>query len=149
MPTTLGPPFPWNYPGLPTHMSTEDHTIWNRYRARLAAEQPTLYFDVRLGDGRRSLVDGTPDELAFWYSINAKRADVVALYAEHVDLIEFRSHAQANAIGRLLTYAVLWKDDPPFPQPLQLELVTDAYDPDVERMAHLHSITYTLLPPHG
>lgn len=148
MPTTLGPPYPPAYTGLPTHMSTEDYTIWLRYRDTHLAGALALYFDVKLGSGRRDQATGTPAELNFWYNVNAKRADVVARFSDHVQLIELRTNAQANAVGRLITYRVLWQDDPPFPEPLTVELVTDSYDPDVERISQLNTITYTLLPPY-
>jgi hypothetical protein len=145
MPTTLGTPFPAHHAGLPTHMSTEDYRLWLTYRLTIQAAAPTLYFDVRLG-GTRALDHAPPEYLKnFWYSVNAKRADVVAEYADHVDLIELRTRAQPNAIGRLITYRELWNDDPAILKPLRLELVTDSEDPDVRRVADLVGIKYTVL----
>lgn len=146
MPTTLGPAFPPDYGGLPTHMSTEDSRIWAYYQPRIAADATALYFDVRLG-GQRALDDAGPGPLSnMWYSVNAKRADVLAVMPAGLWLIELRAAAQANAIGRLLTYKLLWERDPKLPGPLSLHLVTDTWDPDVRDIADAYGITYTVVP---
>ncbi len=145
MPTELGPPYPINYPGLPTHMSTEDYTLWVRYQTTIPQTARALYFDVKLG-GHRAIAQNPPPNLAhMWYSANAKRADVLIAYDDHVSIVELRTRAQPNAIGRLQTYRMLWEDDPAIPGPLTLELITDTYDPDIERLSKEVAITYRVL----
>lgn len=145
MPTELGPPFSPDYPGWPTHMSTEDHSLWLRYQPKLARVASTLYFDVRLGGDAALAAGELWDAGHMWYSLNAKRADVVAVTRTGVRIIELRNNAQANAIGRLFTYRQLWEADPKLPGPVTLELVTNANDPDVANAASALNITYTVL----
>jgi len=149
MPTELGPRFRPSFLGVPTHMSTEDYTLWLRWAPRFAPLVLGWYFDVRLGGDRALATAAGTDQAAMWYSLNAKRADVVAELADSVRIIELRTRAQPNAIGRLQTYRLLWFDDPKISKPLELELVTDSTDPDVARMAALVDIIYTVVPPPG
>jgi hypothetical protein len=145
MPTTLGPAFPPDYKGLPTHISTEDYSLWLRYRERLQRDARRLYFDVKLG-GDEALTAGESVGLGnFWYSVNAKRADVVAEYDDRVRIIELRNNAQANAVGRLLTYKLLWERDPKLSGALELELVSNTTDPDVADACRAYGILYTTI----
>lgn len=143
MPTVLGPPFSPTFDGLPTHMSTEDFEIWLRYRDRLRPLARALYFDVRLGaDEALTAATGSGFE-NMWYSVNAKRADVLAVLDDGPRIIELRNNAQANAVGRLITYRMLWNRDPKLPGPLSLELVTNVLDPDVADACKENRILYT------
>lgn len=145
MPTELGPAFPPTYPGYPTHMSTEDYSLWLRYAPRIAKLATALYFDVKLGADAAATAGALAGLEHFWYSVNAKRADVVAQIPGGVRIIELRNNAQANAVGRLLTYQMLWNRDPKLPGPVQLELVTNANDPDVADICAANGIVYTVL----
>jgi len=145
MPTTLGPAFPPDYRGLPTHMSTEDSRIWTLFQPELQTRATTLYFDVRLGGGQ-AVADAAGLPFAdMWYRLNAKRADVLAVTPEYLELIELRYAAQPNAIGRLLTYELLWQHDPALPGRLRLHLVTDHFDADVLATAARYNIKYTVV----
>lgn len=145
MPTILGPPFPPEYAGLPTHMSTEDYTLWLRYRQRLIGRARALYFDVNLGaDAAQTAAAGTLLQ-NMWRAVNAKRADVVADLGDSVKIIELRNNAQANAVGRLLTYRMLWARDPKLKGPVALELVTNSNDPDVFDACASFGIVYTVI----
>lgn len=145
MPTELGPPFDPIYAGFPTHMSSEDHTLWLRYRDRLRPIARALYFDVKLGGDAALTAAGGTDLQHMWYAVNAKRADVVAQLDTAVRIIELRNNAQANAVGRLITYRMLWNRDPKLPGPVQLELVTNSNDPDVADACKENGITYTVV----
>lgn len=145
MPTELGPAFSVAYAGVPTHMSSQDYSIWLRWRLTLPADVVALYFDVRLGSGRDAGMDVAAGDAALWFTLTAKRADVVVQLPSEVWLVELRDAAQASAIGRLLLYRRLWGQDPPFPVPLVPVLVTNARDPDVEDEAELHGIRYVVV----
>jgi hypothetical protein len=145
MPTELGAPFPITYDGIPTHMSTQDLTIWQRWRSRIPPNARAIYFDVRLGEGHHAGDDAEDDARRMWYQLTAKRADVVLEMPQGWLLLELRDSAQSNAIGRLLLYQKLWKADPPDPRPLSLMLITNARDPDVEGLAEDHGIGYLVV----
>lgn len=145
MPTQLGPPFAVDFDGIPPHMSTEDHVIWLIYRRTIPLDAQRLYFDVRLGadDKRNAHVD--PAIAKMWWEANAKRADVLIEFPERIEIIELRTNALPNAVGRLLTYRMLWNDDPAIAKPMQMTLVTDHEDQDVRRLCTANQIGYTVV----
>lgn len=149
MPYELGRPYPFNYQGFPTHMSTEDYSLWLAYQPTLATEKPTLYFDVRIGAQAQANMPAPPKDVYGWWAVNAKRLDVLEVYTDRAEIVELRENAQPNAIGRLLTYEMLWKREPPLPGAVRLHLVTNREDPDVRDLAKLHSIAYTVIPTFG
>lgn len=147
MPVELGPEYSVEFAGVPAHMSTEDYALWLRYRPTIAAQRPVLYFDVALGGDRAAEAKAPKDYERMWWRLNAKRIDVLAVYADRVEIIELRNAAQANAIGRLLMYKQLWDSDPSFPQPAQMILVTDTADPDVVSLAAAQGVRFVQLVP--
>lgn len=145
MPTKLGAAFARDFTGLPTHMSTMDYAIWTRYRKQLDPAWFAMYFDAGLGDGRDPGKVNDATLTGMWETITQKRADVILQGPGRVRILELRENAQANAIGRLLTYQMLWLRDPVLKGTLELELATNIRDPDVADMCALHHIVYTVL----
>lgn len=144
MPTLLGPAWPPTFTGFPTRMAPEDLQIWQRWFPTIAQETLQLYFDVGLGDGRPP-PEETPPELArMWLRNTQKRADVLIVRQNEVWLVELRFAAQPSAVGRVLTYALLWERDPVIRKPLVPWIVTNgaAFDPDVRDTAEAHGIRY-------
>lgn len=147
MTVELGPEYDVSFTGVPAHMSTEDYALWIRYRPVITPARPLLYFDVALGGERAAEAKAPKDFERMWWRLNAKRIDVLAVYADRVDIIELRNAAQANAVGRLLMYKQLWDAEPAFPQPARMVLVTDSADPDVVSLAQQQGIEYVQLVP--
>lgn len=141
----LGRSYPWDYQGIPTHMSTEDYALWLAYQPTLAAKAPLLYFDVRIGAQQQAEQQAPPLAVYGWWAVNAKRIDVLEAYPEHATIVELRNDAQPNAIGRLLTYQMLWKREAPLPLPVRMHLVTNRLDPDVADLAAAQGIEYTVI----
>lgn len=146
MPTELGPPFPVDLQGIPPHMSTEDFSIWLLYQRTIPRDAQRLYFDVRLGADDKMNAHSDPAIARMWWANNAKRADVLIEFPDRLEMIELRTNALPNAVGRLLTYRMLWNDDPAIAKPLTMTLVTDHQDRDVERLCAANQIGYTVLP---
>lgn len=145
MPTILGAPFKPDFRGRPTAMSPEDLRIWFRYQDTLPKDTTALYFNVRLGEGKDAGPDTGPDWQAYWHQVTSKRADVLVIRPNNVNIVELRNHASANAIGRLMMYRTLWQDDPQLPGTATAELVTNLHDPDVARQAAASQIIYTVI----
>ena len=145
MPTLLGNKYNAAWLGVPIRMSPEDYEIWQRWRPLHKSEISELYFDVGLGGG--SPVPDQYDEQMRWMWLRntQKRADVVAVMGGGVEIIELRTMASENAVGRLLCYGMLWLDDPVIVASLRLRLVTDDYDADVERLCRLSRIIYEVI----
>jgi len=142
MPTTLGTPFKRTWEGTPPHMSTDDQVLWNKYKTDALKNAVNIYFDVGLG-GQTDTPPGTSPEMArMWLRNTQKRIDVLIEEPNKWIILELRPRAQASAIGRLLQYFDLWKDDPPDTKPVELRLVTDTTDQDTKKLAQKLAITF-------
>jgi len=146
MPTELGFKFNPISSIYPPGLSREDHYLYSLWRQKHAAKAITFYFNVRLGDGRDPGEGCDEEGKRWWYLCTAKRADLIALFNDYVEIVEFRFNASANAIGRLLCYKNCWMHDPQIDLPLKLRLVTNNYDYDVELLSKQTNIIYEVLP---
>jgi len=145
MSTILGTPYPQKWEGRPPRMSSEDLTIWLRYRTEAIKKALNIYFDVGLG-GQTEVPPGTSPEMALmWFRNTQKRVDVIVEEPERWVIIELRPHAQSSAIGRLLQYFDLWKEDPPDSRMVDLRLVTDTVDQDTKKLAEKLGITFVVV----
>lgn len=90
-----------------------------------------LYFDVALGTGAPVPEGTAPDVARAWTRMTALRADVVVEFADRWLIAELRGHAGVSALGAVLSYIQLWRQDPPDPRPVDGVIVTDFLNGDV------------------
>lgn len=145
MSTALGRRFAPTTALYPPHMSPEDFKLFKRWGIDALKDAINVFYDVGLGEGI-GVPPGTDEALSrMWTKITQKRADVVVEYLDHVDIVELRFNATSNAIGRLLSYRMLWQDDPPINKTAFFNLVTNRFDPDLERLAGEHNLHYLIV----
>lgn len=142
MPTVLGDPYNMTIGRTPPHMSPEDEIIWNVWRNQYLRHDDKLYFDVRLGDGLSVAQDVTENVAKGWTELTQKRADLIVDRGDEWWIVEFRNQATANAVGRLLMYSALFKQDIPKQLPIKLILVTNRTDDELARLAINYKIDY-------
>lgn len=145
MPTILGIPYPPNWLSWPPGMSPEDGLLFKKWRDCKLAGAVHLYFNVRVGAGRPCGIEVDDNIRKDWLYITAKRIDLLIEYCDRWELVEFRSLANSNAIGRLLCYKMCYLEAPPDDRPVKLVLVTNLYDADVERLCHQFEIVYEVI----
>lgn len=144
MATALGPRWPAEILRTPPHMSPEDEEIYRIWWPQYASKALAVYYDVGLGEGSvDALPPNAPANYAgAWIHNTQKRADMLAVFPQELWLIELRHAATSNAVGRLLQYKMLWLSDPVLPGRLRIFLVTNHFDPDLQRLAKFHNIEY-------
>jgi hypothetical protein len=140
MPTTLGQAFAPTWAGTPPGMSEIDTQLWHRWRTEGLKKALQVYFNVRMGFDDPMPKELSKKDIEFWYIYVAKRADAIAEYDDHIKIIELRDDANANAIGRLMMYKMLWDKDPKINKPVKLLIVTNRDDVDTQSLAHLQGI---------
>jgi hypothetical protein len=145
MPTILGNPYTPDFSGRPPRMSQEDFPIWLSWFPAHRDRALALYFDVGLGLPDELPQSDDADQLLGWIRNTQKRADVLVLRDSDVLLVELRFNAQLNAIGRLLGYVELLRDDNPFRLPIIPVLATNRRDSEVERLARSQRIVYDVV----
>jgi hypothetical protein len=122
-------------------MSPEDYLIWQRWWPTKKHLARSVYWDVYLGEGIQ-LDDEPANYQRMWQRNTQKRADAVIETADSIWLVEMRFQANSIAVGRLLMYQRLWRQDPALPGSLRLWLVTDTRDSIVEALCQELSISY-------
>jgi hypothetical protein len=104
-----------------------------------------MYFDVGLGPGAPLDSPAPPNYARMWQRLTQLRADVVALVDQQLWIIELRYAANANAIGRLLSYRLQYLTHPILgPDPL-LYLVTNERDSLTQQLCAELGITYLVV----
>lgn len=145
MKPTLGDPFPPDWPGYPEQMSAEDHQIWLRFRELYSQEFKAFYFSVHVGEPIM-WTEGLEEELALMVEhISRRRIDAVGEKDHEWWLIEFRKDAGPGAIGSILTYKILWEEDPPDNRPVVPVIVTDVMDVNIFRVCNKLNIVYLVV----
>lgn len=145
MSVQLGSAFSPTWSGRPPHMSPEDRGIWERWRSSaMVTLSERVYFDVGLTTTEAPL--GTEPNMARMFErVTAQRIDVVLEYPKQWFIVELRHDASSSAIGRLLSYLLLWKQAPPDPRPVSAVLVTDRPAPALTDLARSHDIKLVVI----
>jgi len=134
MPTDLGPVFPADFTGMPPHMGSRDFDIWQRYHQVSGSGFLGFYFDAAVGLGAEMPPD-TPEKLAkHWTRLTQKRIDVIGIRKDAVWIIEVRDSAGTSALGAVISYMHLIRNDNPFSLPLRGAVLTDHTDRDMKRV---------------
>ncbi|MDA3834201.1 MAG: hypothetical protein PF495_12490 [Spirochaetales bacterium] len=131
MPTTLGPKYSTAWRGRPPHMLAPDIPVWYRFLEEWAGQFVAIYYDCLLGGPGETENDDTDKMAKMWRALTSKRADVIAETKDEVWIIEVSANPGMRALGQLLTYETLWKEDPKIDKPVVKVLVGDQIDPDV------------------
>ncbi len=147
MPPMLGPLFPITFAGKPPGMAARDLGLFARFRQRLPAPYEGFHFNVALGTPPDAPPDMRVEILKAWTFLNARRIDAVGVLPERFDIIEFRRGAGQAALGALVMYAHLWRQDPPDPRPITLLLVSDRVDIDTQSLAQNQGIQVLSFTP--
>ncbi len=139
----LGIKYNSTYDGIPPRLGRVEIEIWSRWRDEALNGAKSVWFDVGLGDGA-PIPKGTPPAYAkMWRRNTQKRADVIIEYSNSLWIVEIRSIANPNVIGRLLVYEKLWKDANPLPHlPVQLVVVSDTLEKETALTAKSLGIKY-------
>lgn len=129
----------------PPHMAAEDVSLYYRWAPNGLMGALRQFFDVGLGAGPEIPKGTSPAMERMWVRVNQKRADAIVEYPGKVSIIEFRYDATPNVFGRLITYDMLWKDDPVIAKNIELVVVTNREDPVMQRVADSLNVVLIVL----
>lgn len=141
MATDLGPLVLPSFSGIPTHMSAGDFAIWARWIPFNSQHFQGFHFDAAVGDGSIPPPGGTTKQRAAWTRLTQKRIDAIGIRTEAIWIIEVRESAGSSAMGAVLTYLHLLREDNPFSLPLKGAILTDHSDADFKRVIAAFGIT--------
>ena len=141
----LGRLYPVTWAGWPPHMAARDIPIWNRWKTAHANDYQGFFYDVALGDGTDPGPEGDPTYRYAFIRLTRLRADAIGVQKDAWTLFEVRPNAGAGALGALVTYAALWRLDPPDARSLRPLLITDQIRPDLRPIYAAAGIAITIV----
>lgn len=115
-------------------MHGNDLAIWSQYLMQGGNRLAPFEYDVPVGHGVRMPPDATAMQLKVAADLTTKRIDVLAKRPTMTVIIEVKYRAGASAVGQLLTYGQLYRQDNPDAPPIVLLLVTDELQPDMREV---------------
>jgi len=130
-----------NYP----HMLNEDRDIWSTFLALDEYPIEKVWYDVHCGFGL-PVPAGSP-ESAYKISqgVTRKRIDVICTVKNELWIIEIKPHANMKALGQIITYERLFRDEYETSYKIVPVLLCWSIDPDI--MQSLVSMGVRVLHP--
>jgi len=113
------------------HMMREDTEVWTKFLASEFIEIKKVWYDVKVGKPVQA--EGEPGGISDRISrgLTRKRVDVVAAVGGGVWVIEVKPRANMYAVGQVITYARLFKNEYITHGAVIPVIICDAYDEDL------------------
>lgn len=127
--------YPPEWPGRPPQMPANDYAVWREFLARRGREWRAYAYDVELHGGDTPIVGDDPGIQRMWARVIAKRADVIAINAAGLTLIEVRRNARYATLGQVQVYLAAFPQDYPNMPLLGGLIACETIDPDVRKIA--------------
>lgn len=113
------------------HMMAEDTEVWTKFLESKVIEIARVWYDVRVG--LPVLVGAGPGsiEARIAAGLTRKRIDVVAAVAGGLWVVEVKPYANMYAVGQVITYARLFRQEYFSPDEVIPVIICDDYDEDL------------------
>lgn len=136
-----------DYKKLPKypHLMPEDVAVWEKFISRYPDYFDKVAYDVAIGKGRDYSMlpkDKYRDDLEL---LTKKRIDVIGIRGDETSIIEIKPVGNPQAIGQLLVYWNLFREQYPgsvFPFPT---LICNYIDPDTRIVAESEGVRIVAL----
>lgn len=113
------------------HLMAEDTGVWTKFLKSNRIEISEVWYDVRVGQSV-FLPEGASDmERKIALGLTRKRLDVVAAVAGGIWVIEVKPYANMYAVGQVITYVRLFKQEYISPGEVIPVILCDDYDMDL------------------
>lgn len=122
------------------HMKPGEAAIWDRFQKKLPWRATSIRYDLRLGQG--SPVDSSTEAWVarMVYALSTKRLDVLVETRRNVILVEIKERAAMSAVGQLLGYLVLFRNQYPTKKVVRLAVVCARIAPDMSQVFREYGI---------
>lgn len=113
------------------HMSPGEEALWDRFLAWTPQKFLSLTYDVHLGDSAPLDPSWEPWLVSLVLATSRKRVDVIGETKSEVIIYEVKERAGMNALGQLLCYEALYKEEHHPTKPVRKVVVTDRLPPNM------------------
>ena len=113
------------------HMMREDTTVWTRFLQMGSVSIKEVWYDVHCGQAVFLRDSATQMEQRIADGVTRKRIDVVASVDGGLWVIEIKPYGNMFAIGQILTYVKLLKQEYIVPDIVLPVIICNNIDPDI------------------
>ena len=113
------------------HMSPGEEALWDRYLAWSPRVFLKLTYDVHLGDSAPLDPAWEPWLVNLVLATSRKRVDVIGETKSEVIIYEVKERAGMNALGQLLCYEALYREEMKPRKPIRKVVITDRLPPNM------------------
>jgi len=130
-----------------THMLRAEVRIWDAWlRTEEGKEYEPYQYDVHVGKASSLWKTGEPNWDRMADALMKKRIDAVSRKEGVVHIFEVKPDAGLGAIGQLLSYRILYRDEFDYEGNIELHLVTNYTDIDTETVCREQNIKLHIVP---
>lgn len=113
------------------HMMTEDTMVWTKFLQSRTITIDKVWYDVRVGSPVFLPVGASDRERRIAAGLTRKRIDAVAAVAGGLWVIEVKPYANMYAVGQVITYVRLFRQEYVTPGNVIAVIVCDDFDIDL------------------
>lgn len=140
MPVRIGKAYDTTWRGRPPAMLANDVPVWYRFVDTYGYLFQRVWYDAELGGPHLTTGQVADPYEKMWRRLTSKRCDAIVETERELWIIEVALSAGLRALGQLLTYRVLYLEDPPIVKPEQLLIVCEVIDPDTAVAAATYGV---------
>ena len=127
------------------HMKAGEAAVWERFLRALPFAATSIDYDVRLGEGAQ-----LPPDVPEWvrnmaWALSTKRVDAVVHTPTAVVLVEVKARASLSAVGQLLSYEVLYRQQFHPTKAMRRLIVAESIAPDMAPVLQTYGIELALV----
>lgn len=113
-------------------MSPGEEKLWERYLTWAPTQFQKLTYDVHLGDSAPMDPTWPPWLVNLVLATSRKRVDVIGETDKEVIIYEVKERAGMSALGQLLCYEALYREEYKPMKPIRKAVITDRLPPNME-----------------
>lgn len=117
------------------HLFPKDINIWERFLDKFGKQYIGFDYDIKVGSGIEPPENATEADMRLIAGVYKKRIDAVGYMPDRTEIIEVKPSATFSAVGQILGYAALYRNEYPNQPAVMPVLLTDFETPDVRAFA--------------
>lgn len=127
------------FPKYP-HLRPADIRIWQAFIDQNPGRFDRVFYDFRVGDAEESPETVSRQVEMSWHDLTRWQIDVIAEDEKNLYIIEIKPHAGSSAIGQVLCYTMLYKDEQKPEKPVIPVVLTDLIIKTTKRCAEHYKV---------
>jgi alpha-D-ribose 1-methylphosphonate 5-triphosphate diphosphatase PhnM len=124
------------------HLLPDDAAVWSRYLDTVRPQVETIYYDVRIGEGRPVGDEYSSAIQKMARDLSQRRIDAILVNGSTHTICEVTTTATLKAVGQLAVYEHLYRLQQSIPVTIKKLLVCSSIDADLKSYCDQFAIPY-------